>query len=170
MNRADILDLFAYTEWANRLVLDACAQLADAELRAERANSHGSILGTLAHMAGAEWIWLQRWQQQQVPPNVWQMWAPGSFVDLPALRVRWHEVERARASHLAALDDATLQMPLSFRRLDGTPTTLPVIAQMQHTVNHATHHRGQVVGMLRQLGRTPPSTDLLVYYRIKTGQ
>jgi uncharacterized damage-inducible protein DinB len=32
-------------------------------------------------------------------------------------------------------------------------------------VNHATHHRGQVVTMLRQLGRTPTSIDLILYYR-----
>lgn len=170
MNRADITDLFAYTQWANHLVLDACAQLADAELRADRANSHGSILGTLTHMAGAEWIWLQRWQQQQVPGDVWQIWSPARFVDLASLRARWREVEQARAVLLAALDDAALQAPLSFKRIDGTPTTLPLIQQMQHTVNHATHHRGQVVGMLRQLGRTPPSTDLLVYCRVKSGQ
>jgi uncharacterized damage-inducible protein DinB len=34
---------------------------------------------------------------------------------------------------------------------------------MQHVVNHATLHRGQVVGMIRQLGITPPATDLLFY-------
>ena len=34
-----------------------------------------------------------------------------------------------------------------------------------HVVNHATHHRGQVVTMLRQLGRTPTSIDLILYYR-----
>jgi uncharacterized damage-inducible protein DinB len=34
---------------------------------------------------------------------------------------------------------------------------------MQHVVNHSTLHRGQVVGMIRQLGMVPPSTDLLFY-------
>jgi uncharacterized damage-inducible protein DinB len=34
---------------------------------------------------------------------------------------------------------------------------------MQHVVNHATLHRGQVVGMIRQLGIVPPTTDLLFY-------
>ena len=32
-------------------------------------------------------------------------------------------------------------------------------------VNHATMHRGQIVGMIRQLGIEPPSTDLLFYLR-----
>jgi uncharacterized damage-inducible protein DinB len=34
---------------------------------------------------------------------------------------------------------------------------------MQHVVNHATLHRGQVVGMIRQLGLQPPAVDLLYY-------
>jgi uncharacterized damage-inducible protein DinB len=32
-------------------------------------------------------------------------------------------------------------------------------------VNHATYHRGQLASMLRQLGKTPPSTDLVRFYR-----
>jgi uncharacterized damage-inducible protein DinB len=34
---------------------------------------------------------------------------------------------------------------------------------MQHAINHATLHRGKVVGMIRQLGVAPPQTDLLFY-------
>jgi uncharacterized damage-inducible protein DinB len=33
-----------------------------------------------------------------------------------------------------------------------------------HVVNHATLHRGQIVGMLRQLGMKAPATDVLFYY------
>ncbi|MGE5413899.1 MAG: DinB family protein [Syntrophomonadaceae bacterium] len=29
---------------------------------------------------------------------------------------------------------------------------------IQHAANHSTQHRGQVVLMLRQLGKTPPGT------------
>jgi len=31
-------------------------------------------------------------------------------------------------------------------------------------VNHATLHRGQVVGMLRQLGKRPPNVDIMTFY------
>jgi len=34
-------------------------------------------------------------------------------------------------------------------------------------MNHATLHRGQVVGLIRQLGIVPPTTDLLFYLIIK---
>ncbi|MFN0112521.1 MAG: DinB family protein [Blastocatellia bacterium] len=40
---------------------------------------------------------------------------------------------------------------------------MPLVAQMQHVINHATLHRGQIVGMIRQLGIAPPAVDLLFY-------
>ena len=65
MNLADIQRLFAYTEWANALAVEAAANLPDEELRRDQRISHGSILGTLLHMAGVEWIWLERWQGRE---------------------------------------------------------------------------------------------------------
>jgi uncharacterized damage-inducible protein DinB len=33
-----------------------------------------------------------------------------------------------------------------------------------HVVNHATLHRGQAMGILRQMGIAPPQTDLMNFY------
>lgn len=168
MDRADIDDLFAYTVWANALVLDAAAALSDAELRADRGISHHSILGTLAHMAAAEWIWLERWQgRSPTGPHVWEAWQQDRWRSLADLRDRWERIAEERRALVARLPESELQATRTFRRVDGTEDAQPVIAQMQHAVNHATLHRGQVVGMLRQLGRKPPATDLLLYYRVR---
>lgn len=165
MNRRDVEALFAYTEWANDLVLAAAVEVPDADLRAPRGISHGSILGTLTHMAGAEWIWLERWHgRSPTGPEAWAQWAPERW-EVAALRARWRDLAAERRDLLARLDDGTLHAPHTFRRIDGEEVTLPQIEQMMHAVNHATMHRGQVIGMLRQLGRTPPRTDLLVWYR-----
>jgi uncharacterized damage-inducible protein DinB len=37
----------------------------------------------------------------------------------------------------------------------------------QHLVNHSSYHRGQIAGMVRQLGYIPLSTDLIIYHRQK---
>jgi uncharacterized damage-inducible protein DinB len=41
----------------------------------------------------------------------------------------------------------------------------PACQIVLHVVNHATLHRGQVMGMLRQMGTAPPNNDLMNYYR-----
>lgn len=38
---------------------------------------------------------------------------------------------------------------------------------LRHVVNHSTYHRGQVATQMRQLGATPPSTDLVAYLRLQ---
>ena len=65
--------------------------------------------------------------------------------------------------YLEKLNDSELPHELSFKRINGDEGSLPLVQQMQHVVNHATLHRGQIVGMIRQLGFTPPATDLLFY-------
>jgi uncharacterized damage-inducible protein DinB len=66
---------------------------------------------------------------------------------------------------VAELDEDRLAADLHYKLLSGDGCTMPLVDQMQHVVNHATLHRGQIVGMIRQLGIDPPSTDLLFFLR-----
>jgi uncharacterized damage-inducible protein DinB len=166
MNLQDIRHLFDYTEWANDVAMEAADELPDAALRRDVAISHGSIFGTLTHMAGAEWIWLERWNgRSPAKAEAWSMWTPESCGDLAILNDRWQEVVDRRAQFLSGLDEDRLAAELPFRLLSGDPSSMRLVDQMQHVANHATMHRGQVVGMIRQLGIDPPSTDLLFYLR-----
>jgi uncharacterized damage-inducible protein DinB len=93
------------------------------------------------------------------------MWTPESCSDLATLNDRWGEVIDRRAQYMAQLNPEQLSADLPFNLLSGDPSSMRLVNQMQHVVNHATMHRGQVVGMIRQLGIEPPSTDLLFYLR-----
>jgi uncharacterized damage-inducible protein DinB len=164
MNVGEIQHLYVYTEWANGLVLDAAEKLSSDQLTKDMQISHKSILGTLAHMAGAEWIWLQRWHGNSVTgPDVWTPWTAEQCTSLQQLRSKWQPIIDKRHAYLENLSDAALSRDLSFKRLNGEQYALPLVQQMLHVVNHATLHRGQVVGMIRQFGVTPPATDLLFY-------
>jgi uncharacterized damage-inducible protein DinB len=167
MNLSDIKHLFDYTEWANDLVLSAAVQLADDDLRRDFKISHSSIFGTLLHMAGAEWIWLERWHGTSPGKEAWSIWTADSCADLATLQDRWRELVDRRAQFIRELDESRLSAQLSFTLLNGDSSSMPLVSQMQHVVNHATLHRGQVVGMIRQLGIAPPPTDLLFYLRAK---
>jgi len=166
MNLSDIRRLFDYTEWANDLAMEAANNLTEADLRHDFRISHGSIFGTLTHMAGAEWIWLERWSgHSPAKAEAWSMWTPESCGDLAQLNDRWSEVVDRRAQYICQLDEDKLAAELSFNLLSGDPSSMRLVDQMRHVANHATMHRGQVVGMVRQLGIEPPATDLLFYLR-----
>lgn len=167
MNLSDIRHLFDYTEWANDLGLNAAATIGDDDLHRDFKISHSSIFGTLLHMAGAEWIWLERWHGISPGKEAWSLWTANSCADLTTLEQRWRNITERRADFIRQLDEGRLHAELSFTLLNGDSSSMPLGDQMQHVVNHATLHRGQVVGMIRQLGITPPATDLLFYLRSK---
>ena len=167
MNLSDIRHLFDYTEWANELALKAAAELSDENLRRDFKISHSSIFGTLLHMAGAEWVWLERWHgRSPAGKDAWSLWKTDSCFYLATLNERWRDIIIGRrAQFIAELDEARLAAELPFTLLNGDQNSMRLVDQMQHVANHATLHRGQVVGMIRQLGIAPPSTDLLFYLR-----
>jgi uncharacterized damage-inducible protein DinB len=166
MDLADINGLFNYTEWANDLAMTVAANLSDDNLQRDVGISHQSIFGTLLHIAGAEWIWLERWHgRSPTKAEAWSQWTTQSCAGLADLKDRWIEVVDRRWKYISELDNAKLSSELPFKLLSGDPSSMRLVDQMQHVANHSTMHRGQVVGMIRQLGIDPPSTDLLFFLR-----
>ena len=166
MNLSDIQQLLTYTEWANDLAMDAAAKLPDEGLHRDFGISHKSIFGTLVHMAGAEWIWFERWKGYSPrKAEAWSRWSTEACGNLAALKDHWTSLVNQRRQYVSQLDESRLAAELSFKLLSGDPSSMVLVNQMQHVVNHATMHRGQVVGMIRQLGLEPPATDLLFYLR-----
>ncbi|MDX6403044.1 MAG: hypothetical protein QOH70_499 [Blastocatellia bacterium] len=166
MDLIDVRHLFDYTEWANGLALSTAADLSEENLRRDFGISHGSILGTLVHMAGAEWIWLERWHGRSPSgKEAWSLWSTESCGDLAGLNKRWQEIVDRRTQFISELGEALLTAEMSFVLLNGDANSMRLVDQMQHVANHSTMHRGQVVGMIRQMGIAPPSTDLLFYLR-----
>jgi uncharacterized damage-inducible protein DinB len=164
MTITEVRHLFTYTEWANERVLTAAEKLPAEDLLRDVHISHKSILGTLLHTAGADWLWLERWRgNSPVGPNVWAGYTPDDARSLQQVREKWQEVMRQRNEYLETVSDADLFRELGYTRFTGEPYSLPLAQQIQHVINHATLHRGQVVGMIRQLGIAPPPTDLLFY-------
>ena len=61
MDTNDFRLLYDFNAWANRHTLDACAALDAEQFLRDLGSSFGSVRDTLAHIYGAEWIWLERW-------------------------------------------------------------------------------------------------------------
>jgi len=159
MDLATVRRLYAYTAWADGLVFDAAAALSDEERRRHLESSFPSVLATLEHVVAAEWIWLQRWRgdNPSAPPDWW------GDPELDFLRAKLSEIEAERDAYLDRLEADDLTRVLRYRLLSGEERQGPLGDLLLHVVNHSTYHRGQLVTLLRQLGKTPPATDLLWY-------
>jgi uncharacterized damage-inducible protein DinB len=157
----EIRQLFAYNRWANRRMLDAVARITREELTRELGGSFPSLQATLAHMAGAEWLWLRRWQGESpaAMPSGWEN------ATLGELRAAWADVEDGQAAFLQLLTDDWLLSSITYRTLAGMEYAGALWQLLRHVVNHATYHRGQVATLIRQLGGVPASTDMVVFYR-----
>ena len=165
MNLHDIHTLFAYNEWAHARIFTCIDRLNDEQISHPLGGSFPSLRDTLAHVAGAEWVWLERFKG--VSPSSFPPWLTGS--SYAELKAKLAEVSRDRAVYLAGLTEEDLARPLAYRNLAGKEAVLPLGLLFQHVVNHSTYHRGQLVHYLRQLGAEAVATDY-VLYQIELGK
>ena len=162
MTADDIRVLIDYHYWARDRVLDAAEALMPEQLTRDLGNSFRSVRDTLAHLHASEWIWLSRWQGTS-PTS---LLPADRFADVAAVRVGWLELEAQLRAFVATLTDENVNQLIDYRLLNGTPGRSRLWHMVQHMVNHASYHRGQVTTMLRQLGVAPPkSMDLIAFDR-----
>ena len=65
MSKIELIQhLFGYDIWANDKILEAASK-ADADALVREKTGFGSVLATLAHIAGAQAIWHARWTMLQ---------------------------------------------------------------------------------------------------------
>jgi uncharacterized damage-inducible protein DinB len=161
LDREEAARLFEYTVWANHRVLRATATLGVDDFKRDLGASYGGVRGTLCHIMGAEWIWLERWKG--LSPS--QLIDEGEFADVVALRDRWTVIEEHRESWLKSLKPDAMAQNVHYRNMAGVEFDAPLGHLVQHVANHSTYHRGQVVLLLRQLGAKTVSSDLVMWDR-----
>lgn len=163
-----IRGLYGYHRWANRRLFDVAAGLGEEAAAREvgRQFSFPTLKGMLAHLYGADWVWLSRWRGTS-PPRL-----PGDadFPTLAALRQRWDAFEEEQRAFVERLTEADLRRPIEYTNIEGKTFRLPLWPLLQHVPNHATHHRSEVATMLTMLSGPPPPTDLLIYHLVTSEQ
>ena len=163
LSKDDLGRLFEYSVWANHKLVRAAATLSVNDFKRELGGSHGGVRGTLTHIMGAEWIWLERWKGVSPTRRIDE----AEFKDVLALRERWKAIEAHRAHWFLPLRERQTVEIVHYKTLDGRGFGAPLWQLVQHVANHGSYHRGQVLHMLRERGAKPVSTDLLFYDREK---
>lgn len=166
MNVDDIRTLYAFNQWADQRILAGAEKLSADDFIRDLGTSHGSVRGTLVHILGGEWIWLQLWrggESKQIVAARDEMWKPDRFPRAASLESMCQDLVRDQNAFIEGLTDERLAARTSFVNSRGVQCEFSLEHMMLHVVNHSSYHRGQVVSLLRQLGQAPPSTDFALY-------
>jgi uncharacterized damage-inducible protein DinB len=166
MKLQDLRTMLDYHYWARDRLLDALEPLTPDQLNRDLGSSFKSIRETIVHTYAAEWAWHSRWQGNS-PTS---LLPADQFPDVAALRRAWSQHEAEMREFLDRLGEDGVSRVFEYKLLNGQAGASPLWQMLQHVVNHASYHRGQVTTMLRQLGATPAKPmDMIAYYRIRDG-
>lgn len=155
---SDLVLHLRYHRWASRLALEAARRLSPEERARALESSFPGVLGTLSHLYFADLVWFARLKGEPGP-------ARPEALALEALEGEWLPLLDRYVAWAESLDERGWNRAVAYKDLAGRSWETPVRQIILHLVNHGSYHRGQLATLLRQLGRTPPQTDLIAYYR-----
>ncbi|HUO62363.1 MAG TPA: DinB family protein [Terriglobales bacterium] len=162
-----IRGIWDYHWWSNRKLFDEVKALGEETATKEigRQFSFPTLKGMLAHIYGADRIWLARWKDES--PT--KLYGDSDFASLADLRRSWDALETEQRAFVASLGTEDLKRTLDYKATDGKPYAQPLWQLLQHVVNHATHHRSEIATMVTMTKGSPASTDMVLFYRQPKG-
>jgi uncharacterized damage-inducible protein DinB len=156
----------SHSAWANQQLLDACAERTSEELERSFQISHSNILATLRHLYDGERVWLDC-LRTTAPGGKWTLpTGEAPKLTLHELRQTWPELWSGYIQWLEGLaePEAELLVEVFVVIPDGSVPLFKRRIVLRHVLDHSQFHRGQVVGMIRGLGHTPPPTSRADYW------
>ena len=134
--------MLRYDGWANREALRSLRQ----------GTPPARSLRWLAHIVGAEWLWLARMEGKESPLPVWPDLSLEQCNDL------LQDLGRRLAGDL---DQDSPARQVRYTNSRGEPWTSTVEEILTHIVIHSAYHRGQIASDLRASGQEPAYTDYI---------
>jgi uncharacterized damage-inducible protein DinB len=145
------LKLLTYNGWANRCFM---------QLLEDSPVINNKIFLLFSHVLTAEEVWLCRARSTEPPlQRLWQEY-PNTVLK-KMLEDNAHQWQ----AHVAGLKEKALLQPIAYQNSKGESFRTPLCDIITHLVNHGTHHRGQIAGLLQQEKVQPPVSDYIHYLR-----
>ena len=113
----------------------------------------------LAHVLGAEHVWLARLEGRPATVAVW----PELSVDECETLAR--ETGAGFRAFVDGEDDATLERTVHYRNSVGAEFDTKVSDILLHVALHGSCHRGKIAAALRASGASPAPTDYIAFVR-----
>ena len=161
MNLIEFQRLYEYNSWANKRVLESLRSIGQDVFTSNKQASHGSIRGILAHIAAAEWIWLERWTGSS-PVS---LLPESEFETIEIARQRLGDIDQNLQEFTSRLTQVDLDGSREYKTTEGKACSNVLSDMLLHVVNHSSYHRGQITTLLRQSGAVPQSTDFILFIR-----
>lgn len=162
MSKIELLrHLYAYNEWADDKLLEAASEAPDDALHHER-TSFGSVMGTLAHIAGAQEIWHSRFAHGKNPSAIAEV---QNAKTLAAVKEAFTRNHLALREYLGNLIEQDVDRTLYYQNSAGDPYDRVLWQLLVHLVNHGTHHRGEAAAALSAFGHSPGDLDFVYWER-----
>ena len=136
-------------------ILNAVKNLTRKEFVKELGVGNGSIRNILVHTINAEDYWISLLREKDA-----RKFNPKDFNEVDSIVKIWSEVETVTREFLENQTERTLQV-VRHVTWDDVTVHFTVAKALIHIATHETHHRGLVIGLIRQLGYEPPSVDML---------
>jgi uncharacterized damage-inducible protein DinB len=137
--------LFRHNAWAN----------AESLRSLRNGNPPASALRWMAHLVGAEHLWLARLRHEPAELPVWP------DLDLEAC-ARWlDDLAQSWPRYLETLRPEDLNDGIAYRNTKGEFWTSRVGDILTHVALHQSYHRGQIAAAVRGAGGAPAYTDFI---------
>lgn len=155
-------ELSAYDAWARAQFVARLRELSDEEFTRPLGPGLDSLARKWAHVTDADAVWLNRIVDGQSPTA---MPDNGRFKTVAEFSQHLLQVGHRKAALVASLKDADLERVVTYRNVAGKEFSQPLAELLLHLITHGQYHRGQMASCLRALGKQPPETDLVIWYR-----
>jgi len=137
----------SYNKWANSLIINHLSE----------SDRNEKMEYLFSHILNAHRIWNARLigDQSGVLPfdtigrSIWEK-----------IDIQNHE------NSFYLLDHMNLETAIAYEDTEGNSYQTSINDTILHVINHSTHHRGQIVSMIRQMGMAPPVTDFVAWERL----
>ncbi len=142
--------LHAHGAWADQRLLEAALAAAVPVPAALR---------ELAHVRGAQEVWLARIERRTPTLPVWPE------LTLAALETAGASVDAAWQAYLGELDAETLNRPVEYTNSAGQAFVTPLGEILLHLMTHGQYHRGKANAALRAAGAEAAGVDYILWQR-----
>jgi uncharacterized damage-inducible protein DinB len=146
--KAYFTQLFKYDNWANQCLLDKFEHQFPINPR---------IYVLFSHMLSAQRVWLDRVCGLPQSVAIWAERLPGEMKqDTENYNAGWLDF-------IEGLAPDAFEKMVHYTNSQGNSYDMRLVDIMTHVINHGTHHRGNMITMMKEEGYVLPDIDYFIY-------